>query len=549
MNAWLQKLRSQVVQLWQGLNPSRRIIFSVGAAAIVGILILLASYAGRPGYTPLFTQLDPSDAGEIVAKLKESGIPYQLAEGGSAILVPSDKVYETRISLASAGMPRGGIVGFELFDQSKLGTTEFDRKLNYTRALQGELTRTIREINGVEDARVHVVRPEQSLFIDEKKEPTASVLLKLRPSAHLSEEQIQGIANLIAGSVEGLDPLKVTILDSQGNVLSQVLKDNADADLATGSDKKNKLIMERLSIQRQQEQELEKSVQSMLEKVFGPGKAAARVSAEMNFDYEESSSELYQPSVGDSGIVRSEQESSESYSGQGVGQAMGVPGVTSNIPGYQAVDSGNTNSQYQKRQATRNYEVSKRQEHLVSSPGKIRRLSVAVWVDGQLGPQQIASVRSLVASAVGFNEARGDQISVESLQIVPEQQVVQEKPKPAIPVATLVLSGLLAGGVIAVVVFAVRRRRKAAEKAEEAELAELGANLDLISTETAAPAVAASEKEEEAHPEEKPLDLQLTMSQQSLEFRQLEKEIGRLAKDKPVQVAQLLKKWLSEEEN
>ncbi|MGE5577769.1 MAG: flagellar basal-body MS-ring/collar protein FliF, partial [Syntrophothermus sp.] len=421
MNAWLQKLRPQIVQLWQGLNPSRRIIMSVGAAAIVGIVILVASYAGHPEFVPLFTQLDASDAGEIVAKLKEDGIPYQIAEGGSAILVPGDKVYETRISLASAGMPRGGIVGFELFDDNKLGTTDFDRKLKYTRALQGELTRTIREINGVEDARVHIVRPEQSLFIDEKKEPTASVLLKLQPSARLSEEQIRGIANLLAGSVEGLDPLKVTILDSQGNVLSQVLKDNADADLAMGSNAKNKLIMERLSIQRQQEKELEKSVQSMLERVFGPGKAVARVSAEMNFDYEESSSELYQPSVGDFGIIRSEQESSESYRGQGTGPAMGVPGVTSNIPGYQAVDSGNNNSQYQKREVTRNYEVSKRQEHLVSSPGKIRRLSVAVWVSGRLGPQQIASVRSLVASAVGYNEARGDQISVESLQIEPEQ--------------------------------------------------------------------------------------------------------------------------------
>ncbi|MGE5576311.1 MAG: flagellar M-ring protein FliF C-terminal domain-containing protein, partial [Syntrophothermus sp.] len=170
---------------------------------------------------------------------------------------------------------------------------------------------------------------------------------------------------------------------------------------------------------------------------------------------------------------------------------------------------------------------------------------------GRLGPQQIASVRSLVASAVGYNEARGDQISVESLQIEPEQPVAQEKPKPVIP-AAWIIGGLLASGVIAVVVFAMRRRKKAAEKAAEEELAELGANLDLITAGTAIPAAPVGAAEEEAakeKEEEKPIDLQLTLSQQSLEFRQLEKEIGRLAKEKPVQVAQLLKKWLSEEEN
>ncbi|MDI3280891.1 MAG: flagellar basal-body MS-ring/collar protein FliF, partial [Bacillota bacterium] len=311
MNEWLRRVRAQAEEFWKSLSPSRRTMLIAGVAALVGTLVLIGSLSSRPHFVPLFTRLEPQDAGLIVAKLKEAGIPYKLEANGTAILVPEEHVYETRLSMASQGLPRGGVFGFELFNETQLGTTDFERRLKYNWALQGELTRTIRNLSEVEDARVHIVLPERSLFVQEEKEPTASVLLKLKPYAQLTEEQIRGIAHLLAGSVEGLKPENVTILDSSGNILSEFLADEVK-DRQPGSFSDRKLAAQ-MQARRDLERELSRSVQTMLERVFGPGRVVARVSAELNFDYEESNSELFTPVTGESGILRSQQEETERY--------------------------------------------------------------------------------------------------------------------------------------------------------------------------------------------------------------------------------------------
>lgn len=522
MNEWLKKVRSQAEALWTSLTPRRRIYLIAGVAALFGTLLILSLTMGKPQYVPLFTNLEMNDAGEIVAKLKEGNIPYHLAENGSAILVPQENVYETRLSLASAGLPRGGVVGYELFNQSNLGTTDFERRLKFNVALQGELTRTIRQMAEVDDARIHIVQPERSLFIEEEKEPTASVFLKLKPYARLAEDQIRGIAHLVAGSVEGLKPENVTILDEKGDILSEFIIDEATDGPGTYSDRK---LATQVQLKREREKELTKNVQTMLERVFGYGRVVARVNVDMNFDYQELNNETYTPSVGDTGILRSQQDSSEHYEGTGGSAPGGPPGVMSNVPGYQATDNTRTQSLYDKRQTVSNYEVNKSQEHRIPAPGRVDRVSVAVWVDGQLTPQQSESVRAAVASAVGYDQTRGDQITVESMNFAqPQAESTAAAATPAwVPwtVSGAALAVLAVAGVILMI-----RRRRQEQMEQEAMVAEVSVPV-------------------EVQPVEEP---KMPLSPEEEAKQRVEKQIQRLASDKPQEFAQLLKTWLTEDE-
>ncbi|MBO8126743.1 MAG: flagellar M-ring protein FliF, partial [Firmicutes bacterium] len=424
MAEWVKKISPKAAELWEKLSPGRRMAFLAGVALLIGSLILITSIVQKGNFSPLFTDLDSRDAGEIIEALKEDKIPYRLTDGGSTILVPEDLVYETRLKLASAGMPRGGTVGFELFNQSSLGTTDFERKLKYNWALQGELTRTIREMREVEDARVHIVLPEKSLFIEEETPATASVLLKLRPYARLSKGQVRGIANLVAYAVEGLKPENVTILDTNGNILSDSVR--FDPEVPVSGD----LIAAQFELKERTEEQLEKSVKTMLDRVFGFGKAVVRVNADLNFEYKESEAERYLPVVDDTGLLRSEQEYIEEYTGAPSG-AIGVPGITSNIPTYETTDSGES-SQYTKKDVTRNYELNRVNERVVTPPGSINRLTVAVWLDGELSSEQLDQVRAAVQSAVGFSADRGDQVTIETMNFEePEALQFEEEPVPA----------------------------------------------------------------------------------------------------------------------
>lgn len=255
------------------LSPAKRMVVGGVVALSILFFVLLIVVANKTDYRPLFANLSSEDAGEIVKKLKEQKVPYQITNDGKAILVPSDKVYDLRLAMASDGLPQGGGVGFEIFDRKNFGVTEFVQKLNYQRALQGELSRTIAQLSGVEQARVHLVIPEKTIFKDNEKPATASVVLKMKANRMLSESEVQGISHLVASAIEGMDPDQVTVMDSRGKILSK----------SNSSDPGNKMTSAMLETQRNYEKNLEDRLQSLLDKAVGTGKSVARVTAAFDF--------------------------------------------------------------------------------------------------------------------------------------------------------------------------------------------------------------------------------------------------------------------------
>ncbi len=387
----------------------------VGLSALLFTLLIVV--ANRTDYRPLFSNLTSEDAGQIITRLKEQKIPYRIEANGKAIMVPSDQVYDLRLSMASDGLPQGGGVGFEIFDRKNFGMTEFVQKLNFQRALQGELSRTISQLSGVEQARVHLAIPEKSLFKDDEKVPTASVVIKMKSAGSLRENEVQGVIHLVASSIEGMDPEKVTVLDSRGKVLSK----------AGTTDSTGKMTTAMLEMQRSYEKSVEERLQTLLDKAVGTGRSVAKVSASFDFKQVEKFEERYDP---ESTAVRSEQRREEKLGTVTV--ATGVPGVQGNIGRAPAVPGGGTGQEGSKNDETMNYEISRTTARIIEPVGSLAKLSVAVMVDGKYEgtpgaegaakpkyiprtPDELQKIDSLVKSAVGFNGERGDQVTVANI--------------------------------------------------------------------------------------------------------------------------------------
>lgn len=510
MNGFLTKVHEQVRSIWQGMNRTARMgLMAAVAAFLLVISLLLWRYGGTAGHAVLFSNLEVEDAAAVVAVLREAGVPYRLEQGGTQILVPADQVPALRLDLAAQGLPRGGVVGFEAFDTTRFGITDFERQVQYQRALQGELTRTIRAFEQVQDARVHITLPERSLFVRDQPRASASVVLQLRPGTTLSPSQVQAIVHLLAHSVEGLSPEDVTVVDTRGNVLTDLL---ADADTL-----RSDAVARRLDVERQFETRLARDVQAVLEQVYGIGKVIARVHAELNFDRFEETSEVFaSPTGGPRGLPRSEQRTEERYEGE-LAQPGGVVGVDANIPGYVA-DAG-TGGTYELFEETINYELNRTVTSRDVAPGAVRRLSVAVLIDGELEDAELARVSDVVAAAVGLDPARGDLISVQSLRFsggalpvdaAPAEQVASGWLLPLVAVAALALG--------AAIVLVLRRRQKP-----------VPAVVDLT--------VGALPEEEE----EKPLSVY------EQKKRQLRSRVQAIAKERPKDVAELLRAWMAED--
>lgn len=518
--------KEQSLRVWQKLSKKQRYtIFGAALLLIVAILGWSYWWGGRPDMVPLFTGMEAKDAGEVAAKLKEMKIAYEPQETskGTAILVQAKDVHNARLELASQGLPRGD-KGFEIFDDSKLGVTEFQNKVNFLQALQGELTRTIEGIEEVEKARVHIVLPEDSLYKKNEKPATASIMLTLKPAAQLTKQQIKGIVNLTAHSVQGLTPENITIVDNMG----QVLNDPENEEESIGN-----ATMTQLEMTKKVQDRLQKDIQSLLDQVIGIGKAVARVNVELNFDQRMTDKQTFEPVVDEGGIVRSSQESKESYSGTSANPG-GPAGTASNIPGYVATN-GNNQSDYSKKEVTRNYEINETKEKVVAAPGSIRRLTVAVLVDEQVTQPQQESLQRAVSSAIGFNAARGDTISVEALPFstemlerqTREEQAAQDREQQIfwLQIAAAVL---VFAGIIAMILMYRRKLRLAKEAEQQAALQALAAQ------EQAAMSAADTDIREDLSPEEK---MRLTERQ----------AIEEMIKKQPEDVAQLVKTWLADE--
>lgn len=399
------------------LPPSKRWLVGGIVALSIAAFATLIIVANRTDYRPLFANLNTTDAGEIVKKLKDQKVPYRLSADGKAILVPSEKVYELRLTLASEGLPQGGGVGYEIFDRKNFGMTEFVQKLNYQRALQGELSRTISQLSGVEQARVHMAIPEKSLFKDGEKPATASIVLKMKGAKTLRESDVQGVVHLVAASVEGLEPEHVTVLDEKGKLLSR----SGTLDVTT------KMSGAMQETQRTFEKNTEDRLQSLLDMVVGSGKSVARVSATFNFKQVEKFEERYDP---EAAAVRSEQRSEEKGPS---GAISGVPGVQTNL-GRAQVGQQTGAAGASKSDETLNYEVSRSTARTIEPVGSLAKVSVAILVDGKYDepvagkdgkaakakytprtPDELSKIEALVKGAVGFSAERGDQVTVANI--------------------------------------------------------------------------------------------------------------------------------------
>lgn len=558
MANWRERLR----ELWNRYDKKRKYVF------IGGLIVLVLAFAGisfwygsKPEYVPLYTNLETKDAGDVVNSLKESGVPYELIEDkrGATILVPVTQVHNLRLELASAGLPRGN-KGFELFDDSKLGVTEFQNKINYLQALQGELTRTIEHLGSVDKARVHIVLPEDSLYKKNEKPATASILLMLKPETKLTPPEIKGIVNLVSHSVQGLAPENITIVDEQGNILNK-----NDDDALELQNAQNLRTLNQIEMTKKVRDHIQQNIQTMLDKSLGEGNAFVRVSVELDFDDRKIDRQTFTPVVDESGIIRSQQDVTESYNGEST-MPGGPAGVTSNVPGYVA-ENRNANAEYERKESTKNYEVNEENQKIIASPGSIRRLTVAVLVNDDTTELQRESLLRAVASAAGINEARGDTISVEPLPFNTDlqdaklraeqlEQLRKDRILYTEIAAMILIAALLLGGFLMyrwkkrkerqaeleAKLEAERLAREEAEKAEQARIAEE----ERIRREQEEEKIAQAEKRAQAIEEEEiPMD-NLTEE----ERRQLEekKAILKLIDEKPAEVAWLIKMWLVEDE-
>ncbi|GAB6098899.1 flagellar basal-body MS-ring/collar protein FliF [Halanaerocella petrolearia] len=510
------ELKEQFLKLWTGLDKKTKIIIGASIIATIIAIFILVNWASQPEYKVLFNNLSNKDAGVIVEKLKEKQVSYKLENKGSVILVPSQKAHQLRLELAGDGLPTGGVTGFELFDQTQIGTTDFQQKVNYNRALSGELSRTIKQFENISYARVQITPAQNSIYKEQSKPAKASVFLKLNGYQDISKNQVQSIANLVASSVKGLKANKVTIVDTAGNLLSAKL-DNQDE-----SSKSN---YDQLETQDKFEEEIEQDLNVMLTKVLGINNFVVKVNAKLNFDQRSINKTEYEPVVDDQGIARSKQVKEESEEGTS-SQPEGVPGTTSNLPQYK-VD----NKKQQSRESSEsvvNYEINKKIEKYVQSPGALERLSVSVIVNQELKQENKESITEAVSAAVGYNEQRGDEIKVvgmkfdNSLQKKTDQAIAAEEAEQRSFLYTL---AAIVGALILVVVFLLYRNRES----DETEEIEPGQEIDYV---------AGDGTEEYAATEE--------MDSEESELQKAQREIRNLTQEQPEEIAELIKSWMDE---
>ena len=405
----LQRIREQVGLLWEGLNNSQRAIFVGGAAVLITLVVAFSLASGRESNATLFSGLEQSDAAAIVTILEEQGIPFEIADGGGTIRVSSEIVLEQRLRLAQAGIPSGGTVGFEIFDEVSFTITDLTQRVNFQRALEGELTRTIVSMDAVQSARVHLVLPKQSLFAEQQAATTAAVVLNIRPGNALTIEQVSGIRTLVSASVENLDTAGVSIVDSAGQVMTSDLDAGDIFGVATGASQ--------LEVQRDFELERAREIQRFVQSVVGPNKAAVSVRAEFNFDSSESFTETFTPTTAsDEGIARSQQTVSETFTGPQSETPGGVPGVTTNLPGGESAETDTTTdgvAQYARSETVTNFDISRSEQRLVSAPGTISRLAISVFIDESIDSDAVTSIQNVLATQI--DETRGDSLSVEQI--------------------------------------------------------------------------------------------------------------------------------------
>lgn len=424
---------NQLRKLLASLTLRQRITIGAAALAVAGGLYLLARWNEERNFRPLFTSLGAEDAGSVVQKLRETGVSYRIDETGGTVRIPAEKVAEVRLQMASAGLPKTGRIGFELFDKTNFGITDFTEQVNYRRALEGELERSVRSLSEVDEARVHVSLPKDSVFLESRQEGKASVMVRLKPRARLSTAQVAAICHLVSSAVDRLSPDSVSVLDMDGNLLARPRKagfDDAGGAPDAALDYRQKL-----------EKDLVAKINSALEPLLGTEKFRAGASVECDFTRGEQSEEIYDPAR----TVMLTSQKSEDVSGYGGGG--GVPGTASNLP-RPAPRGSSGGGGVTRRSENISYQSSKTVRTTRAAQGVVKHVSLAVLLDQDLRwegvgakarrvltpppPETVKIVRDLVAAATGLSTERGDQLIVESLPFEATLRVAPpEGPPPA----------------------------------------------------------------------------------------------------------------------
>jgi flagellar M-ring protein FliF len=457
-------------QRFSNLPQKNKIGILVGVPLLIAVLTSLLMWANQTSYRVLFSGLNDQDGGAIVEALTQMKVPYEFNTSGTSILVPSSKVYDTRLALASQGLPKGSVSGFEAMDNQKLGITQFQEQVNYQRALEGELVRSIQSISSVQSARVHLAIPKPSIFIREKQTPSASIVLNLFGSRTLSEPQINGIVHLVASSLPSMNPEDVSIVDQTGRLLT------GKTQIETG------LNPTQLAYTHQIEQSLTNRIIDILTPVFGNENVRATVTANMDYSTSERTDEIYKPNGdGAQATIRS-QQISESNDGNS-NNPQGIPGVMSNTPPGEAsanigqnpqqalANNNNPSTQVNssRKDSTLNYEVDKSVQYTKSQVGKIERLSAAVVVNYKsvsdpkgeirqvpLTPEELTQLDKLIKQAIGFNEQRGDAVNVvnqaftkvqeENIPIWAQQEAIDLAKSLGLPIGIALVAAILVFG-------------------------------------------------------------------------------------------------------
>ncbi|MCC6445229.1 MAG: flagellar M-ring protein FliF [Armatimonadetes bacterium] len=536
MGEFLNRTREQILQFWGGLSGQNRAITAGIAVMLVAMLGAFASFGRSPEMAPLYSNLDSEDASQIINRLDEMGVPYKLDRGGQAIRVASQKVDETRLRLAGEGLPsKKGVIGMEALDKPALGMSEKMQDIQYKRALEGQISRTLEQIEGVRRASVMITQPKPSLYTDKEEDAKAAVMLTLKPGQEISRQDVRSAVYFISHSVEGLKGENIRITDSQW----ETLYDGSEAGESGGL---TASAMTQLEARRTYEKEMSGKIQRTLDRVLGEGNAQVQVSADLDFDRQETEKKTYQPVAGtDHGVVESQQTTEENFKGQG-GIEGGIPGTASNVAGSMATPSypqaTGGNSTQKRSDEIVNYNTSYTVEKKVTAPGNLEKLSVAVLVDSgqkEINRDLIATVNKFVTLATGteatnvtvaaipFNRDAEKQRNLDLAKQERWQQI-QDMLAKAVP-TVLVL-------VFAFALWRMTRRRPLEDLAAE----QMALPAEPVSLE-------ALMQQATAQLEDKNKDHTEIALKEDSDLR----EIADLASQKPEMVALLLKGWLAEE--
>ena len=541
------------MQRFSALDRTQRLRLGLGVVLLVAAAIAAVVMGRQQDYRVLFSNLSDKDGGAIIAQLSQMNVPYRHTEGGGAIMVPSDRVHDVRLRLASQGLPKGTVSGFELMEGNRFGVTQFQERLNFQRGLEGELTRTIQSLSSVQSARVHLALPQQNGFFREQQKPSASVLVSLYPGRVLDRAQLAGIVHLVASSVPEMPPTAVSVLDDTGKLLSQSPEPGSG----------NAVDAQQMQYVQQIEQQYTRRIMEILEPVVGRNNIKAQVTAELDFSQTDSTQEQYRPNQApEASAIRSQQvlETKENASGSSTG--VGVAGAVANQPPapsaapinganpapqaagqQQGTDSGNS-----KRESTTNYEVDKTVRVTRGNNWAIKRVNAAVVINYQsvtdnkgkvenkpLSAEQLEQMTALVRETVGYNKDRGDSVNLMNAPFQPATVVADDTPlwkQPETVELARNLAWPLGMSLFAAMVLLglVRPALKALGQPKAIPMA--GAQLDAVEADTperpALPAPAKQDQQAVATPEQLRLE-----------------EARALARSNPVAVANIVKNWVN----